>query len=108
MYNLNRSDNTVIRELFEYCGIENQITVPYSPQQNQRVEREIMTIVEMTGRSIIKNKTENDLWFNERFLRITFADIWTIFFIFDSKNDKNGTSKYINIKRIIYSNTKSD
>lgn len=54
--------NSEIRKLFEDKGIRHQKTVPYTPEQNGKCEREMRTIVE-TGRTLLKAaKLEKQLW----------------------------------------------
>lgn len=86
--------NTSITEIFEVNGIRHQRTVPYTPEQNGRAEREMRTIVEAarsmihskhidfgfwaeavntavyvlnrTGSSPVKDKSPYELWFNKK------------------------------------------
>lgn len=85
--------NQQVRSIMEENGVKHQLSVPYTPQQNGRAERDFRTIVEMartmlhskhldknlwaeavnyavyilnkTGITIEKNKSPNDLWFSE-------------------------------------------
>lgn len=95
-----RSDNGLelvnedIKKCLEDLGIRHQKTVPYTPEQNGKVEREMRTVVESartmlrsskldkkfwaeavntavytlnrTGTSSIENKSPYELWFNKR------------------------------------------
>lgn len=63
-----RTDNggeyvsTEFREYLEKCGIIHQKTVPYTPQQNAKSEREMRTIIEGARTMLHDNKLPAFLW----------------------------------------------
>lgn len=63
-----RSDNGgeyVSNEFSQYlenCGIQRQLTVPYTPQQNGVAERANRTIVEMARCMLVDSKQSQNLW----------------------------------------------
>lgn len=54
--------NNSVKKLLEEHGIIHQVTVPYTPEQNGRVEREMRTVME-AARTMLKAKNcDNELW----------------------------------------------
>lgn len=54
--------NNKINKLFDNNSILRQVIVPYSPQQNGRIEREMRTVVEMTRIMIHSQNLTMELW----------------------------------------------
>ena len=86
--------NEAVTRMLEDAGIRHQLSAPYCPEQNGRIEREMRTVVEaartmlidagldkrywaeavatavyvlnLTGRSSVKDKSPHELWFNKQ------------------------------------------
>jgi len=54
--------NDKVKELLIHHGIEHQTSVPYSPQQNGRAEREMRTIMEAARSMLIAKNLDKKFW----------------------------------------------